>query len=155
MPHINELYDFVVAAIIVHNNEVLLVNHPRYDKWLPIGGHIELHEDPEVALLREIKEESGLEQISILSSRPDFKSPGFKPLVTPNYVDVHEANAPHRHISFTYLVESKSPDFVLSAEHNAMRWFTNAELRSSKYNLMEAVIFYAEAALALAQKQLD
>jgi ADP-ribose pyrophosphatase YjhB (NUDIX family) len=52
MPHIHELYDFVVTVFIVHKDKVLLVHHPRYGKWIPMGGHIELDEDPEEALFR-------------------------------------------------------------------------------------------------------
>ncbi len=47
MPHIHELYDFVVSAFIVHRGRVLLIYHKKYDEWLPIGGHVELDEDPE------------------------------------------------------------------------------------------------------------
>ena len=50
MPHIHALYDFVITVFIVHEDKVLLVNHPKYDKWIPMGGHIELNEDPETAL---------------------------------------------------------------------------------------------------------
>ena len=56
MPHIHDLYDFVVSAFIVHKGKVLLIYHKRYHEWLPIGGHIELDEDPQEALYREIKE---------------------------------------------------------------------------------------------------
>lgn len=34
MPHIHEKYDFVVSLLIVYAGRVLLVDHPRYDKWL-------------------------------------------------------------------------------------------------------------------------
>lgn len=34
MPHIHEKYDFVVSLLIVPDGKVLLVNHPRYGKWL-------------------------------------------------------------------------------------------------------------------------
>lgn len=61
MPHIHDKYDFVITVFIVYKDKVLLVHHPRYDKWIPMGGHIELDEDPEQALFREIKEETGLE----------------------------------------------------------------------------------------------
>ncbi len=153
MPHIHELFDYTITVFIVHIESVLLVNHPRYNKWIPIGGHVELDEDPEQALYREIVEETGLKNVRILSHRPSFKSPGTKQLLTPNYVDVHEANPPHKHISFTYLAISDSPDFVLSDEHVAMRWFTLPELRLPEYKLSEAVIFYALAALDLANNQ--
>lgn len=45
MPHIHELYDFTITVFIVHDGRVLLVNHPKYDKWIPMGGHIELDEE--------------------------------------------------------------------------------------------------------------
>ena len=57
MPHIHDLIDFIVDAYIVHNNSVLLILHKKLKIWLPIGGHIELNEDPDEALMREIKEE--------------------------------------------------------------------------------------------------
>ena len=44
-------------------------------RGLPLGGHIELHEDPEQAALREAKEESGLE-VELLGERPPTTSPG-------------------------------------------------------------------------------
>ena len=61
MPHIHELIDFVVDIYIVYKDKVLLIHHKELKKWLPIGGHIELDEDPEEALFREVKEECGLE----------------------------------------------------------------------------------------------
>ena len=53
------------------------IHHPAsmwgqaYNKWIPMGGHIELDEDVEAALYREIKEETGL-QVEILSKKPDI-----------------------------------------------------------------------------------
>src|SRR5256886_11095557 len=44
-----------------HKGKVLLIHHRKLDKWLPLGGHIELDEDPEQAALREAKEESGFD----------------------------------------------------------------------------------------------
>lgn len=150
MPHIHELYDFVVTPFIVFDNKVLLVNHPRYNKWIPMGGHIELNEDPDEALFREVEEETGLE-VEILSSKPDISSPGTKFLYTPNYVDVHEANSPHQHIAFIYFARAKSDKFKKSDEHEAIKWFTLEELEESQYDLSEAVKFYAAEAIKLAQ----
>lgn len=153
MPHIHELYDYTITVFIVNkNNQALLVNHPRYNKWIPMGGHIELNEDPEEALFREIKEETGLD-VTILSSKPDVKSDGTKFILTPNYVDVHEANVPHKHISFTYFALTDSDDFKLSDEHDAMKWFSEAELQEPEYELSEAVKFYCKEAIELARLQ--
>jgi len=152
MAHIHELYDFTISAYIVNDlGQILLVDHPNYKKWLPIGGHIDLDEDPEQALYREIQEECGL-NVTILSSKPEFDSQGTKFLLTPNYLDVHEAHQPHQHISLIYFAKTSSSDFVKSSEHDAMKWLDESELTDKKYNLSVAIIFYATEAIALARK---
>lgn len=150
LPHLNELYDFTITVFIVHDGSVLLVDHPRYKKWIPIGGHIEPDEDPETALFREISEETGL-KVTIMSRRPDFDAPGNKALLTPNYLDVHEANPPHQHISLTYFGIARTAEFVISDEHDDMKWFTADELVEKQYNLSSAVKFYSLSAIELAK----
>ena len=149
MPHIHEQFDFTVGVYIVFNQKVLLVNHPRYGHWIPIGGHIELDEDPDQALFREIQEEAGLE-VEILSTKPGFASPGTKTLLTPHYLDVHEANLPHHHINLTYFARATSDTAVLSDEHTALRWFSLADLADQQFNLSPAVQFYGREAIAAA-----
>ena len=149
MPHIHEQFDFTIGVYIVFNRKVLLVNHPRYGHWIPIGGHIELNEDPDQALLREIQEEAGL-QVEILTTKPAFISPGTKALLTPNYVDVHEANPPHHHINLTYFGRATNDTAVLSDEHMALRWFTLVDLADNQFNLSPAVQFYSREAIAAA-----
>jgi 8-oxo-dGTP diphosphatase len=153
MPHIHELYDFVITVFIVHEDKVLLVNHPRYSKWIGMGGHIELDEDPEQALFREIQEETGLE-VEILSHKPGFSSPNTKILYPPNFFDVHDANLPHRHIALIYFAKAKSANAVLSSEHTELKWFNKAELQDERYKLEPSVIFYAEHAINAARNGL-
>jgi ADP-ribose pyrophosphatase YjhB (NUDIX family) len=151
MPHIHELYDFTITVFIVHDGRVLLVNHPKYDKWIPMGGHIELDEDVEEALFREIKEETGLE-VEILSEKPAIDSPETKFLLTPAYLDVHQANPPHKHISFTYFARAKDDTFTLSNEHTAIKWFAKEDLEDPAYKLTPAIQFYCNEAIARAIK---
>jgi 8-oxo-dGTP pyrophosphatase MutT (NUDIX family) len=61
LPHIHEKIDFCAEAFIVYQNKVLLRVHDKYGFWLSIGGHVELDEDPTQAVIREVKEEVGLE----------------------------------------------------------------------------------------------
>ena len=53
MAHIHEKIDFTVAIFVVRDRRILLIHHRKLDRWLPLGGHIELDEDPEIAALRE------------------------------------------------------------------------------------------------------
>ena len=68
MAHLHEKIDFTVAIFVVHDGRVLLIHHRKLDQWLPLGGHIELDEDPEAAALREAKEESGLD-VELISGK--------------------------------------------------------------------------------------
>ncbi|HEY4964261.1 MAG TPA: NUDIX domain-containing protein [Candidatus Saccharimonadales bacterium] len=146
MPHINEKYDFVISVFIVHDNKVLLVNHPRYNKWIPMGGHIELDEDPDEALFREIEEETGLD-VEILSPRLSMQEVGVKFCYTPMHLEVHEANATHKHIALIYYGKSKTDKYVLSDEHTGIGWVDLEELESPKYNLSESDKFYCREAI--------
>ncbi len=69
MTHIHEKIDFVVSARIVYEDKILLVYHKLLQKWLPVGGHIELDETPEEAIFREVKEECGLD-IEVIGEKP-------------------------------------------------------------------------------------
>jgi len=53
MAHIHDKIDFTVAIFVVEHGRVLLIHHRKLDRWLPLGGHIELDEDPEQAALRD------------------------------------------------------------------------------------------------------
>lgn len=152
MPHIHELIDFVVSVIIVNPNadKVLLAEHPRYQKWLPIGGHIELTDDSDTTLLKEVKEECGLE-IAVLSERPNFTDPAAKPLWTPAYVDIHDANPPHKHHAFIYFAKASSEEYKQSEEHTSLRWFTLDEIQDPANALSESIKFYCKKAIEKAQ----
>ena len=58
----NKLEKHFTASALIINKEgkVLLVNHKKLGVWLYPGGHIELHETPDETLVREVKEETGL-----------------------------------------------------------------------------------------------
>jgi 8-oxo-dGTP pyrophosphatase MutT (NUDIX family) len=151
MPHIHEKYDFIVTVFIVYNDKVLLVHHPRYDKWIPMGGHVELDEDPEQALFREIHEETGLD-VEILSSKPNIEQNDTKFIYAPRYIDVHEANPPHKHIGLVYFAKAKNDKYVLSAEHTEINWLSVNDLDKPKYELSNSVKFYCREALTAAKE---
>src|SRR5437868_15224283 len=97
MAHIHEKIDFTVAIFVVHGGKVLLIHHRKLNKWLPLGGHIELDEDPEIAALREAKEESGLE-VELLGERPPTTGLGTRALIAPRFLDIHRISSTHEQI---------------------------------------------------------
>jgi 8-oxo-dGTP pyrophosphatase MutT (NUDIX family) len=101
MAHIHEKIDFTVAIFVVHQGRVLLIHHRKLNKWLPLGGHIELEEDPEQAALREAREESGLE-VELLGERPPTTEPGTRALIAPRFLDIHRITDTHEHIGMIY-----------------------------------------------------
>jgi 8-oxo-dGTP pyrophosphatase MutT (NUDIX family) len=147
MAHINELNDFVVVVLIVYQDRVLLVSHKKLKKWLPIGGHIELNEDPDEALFREVKEECGLE-IEVFNAKPKIVSEGTKSLYTPVFLDIHSISGIHKHIGLYYFAKAKSDQFLFNKEeHDDIRWFDENDLDDQKLDLSPAVKFYAKEAL--------
>ncbi len=87
--------------------KILLIHHRKLDKWLPLGGHIELDEDPEQAALREAKEESGLD-VELLGERPPTTSPGTRALIAPRFLDIHRISDTHEHIGMIYWARPQS-----------------------------------------------
>jgi ADP-ribose pyrophosphatase YjhB (NUDIX family) len=143
MPHIHEFMDFTIVAFVVHKSRVLLIYHKQLNKWLPLGGHIELDEDPEQALFREIMEESGLE-VEILAQKPAEQFAGRKFLYPPVYLDVHPITATHHHIGLVYFAKAATDQVTLAAdEHEAIRWFSEAELDDPTFDIQPDVRFYA------------
>jgi 8-oxo-dGTP pyrophosphatase MutT (NUDIX family) len=115
------------SAIVVSaaGDRALLLHHRKLSRWLQPGGHAEAGErEGEVVALREAREETGIEGLTLHPSAP-----------RPLDVDVHPIPArgdepAHRHMDLRYLVIA--PDGAtlrrLDAEVRALRWFTWDEL---------------------------
>jgi len=158
MAHIHEKIDFTVAIFVVHDGKILLIHHRKLDKWLPLGGHIELDEDPEQAARREAKEESGLD-VELLGERPPTTSPGTRALLAPRFLDIHRINETHEHIGMIYwarplLAEGHQPHggahgvtrptllALATAEHHDIRWCSLADLETLQPPMTDAVKWY-------------
>lgn len=147
MPHIHDLFDFVVTFYIVYGRKVLLVNHRLLKKWVPAGGHIELDENPDQALEREIWEETGLD-IEWPEKTPRGEPSETIPLYAPDYLDVHRFSEKHNHISLNYFLKAKSDAVRLAEkEHYDIRWFAEEDLDKPEFNLEPPIKFYAREAL--------
>ena len=147
MAHIHEKIDFTVAVFIVENGKVLLVHHRKLNKWLPIGGHIELEEDREQAALREAAEESGFE-VELIGDRPPVTEKGTKALIAPRFLDIHEITTTHQHIGMIYWARPKSGAMTLApAEHHDICWKSAEELDALVPPMSGAVKWYCRKAI--------
>jgi 8-oxo-dGTP pyrophosphatase MutT (NUDIX family) len=147
MAHIHEKIDFTVAIFVVQDRKVLLIHHRKLNKWLPLGGHIELDEDPEQAALREAEEESGL-QVELIGERPPTSGPGTRALIAPRFLDIHHITDSHEHIGMIYWARPKQGEVALAhEEHHDIRWCTEPDLEALQPAMSEAVKWYCRQAL--------
>jgi 8-oxo-dGTP pyrophosphatase MutT (NUDIX family) len=147
MAHIHEKIDFTAAVLVVQDGKVLLVLHRKLQRWLPLGGHIELDEDPETAAIREAREESGLE-IELVGERPPTTGDGTRALIAPRFLDIHRISESHEHIGLLYWARPTSGQVTLAAaEHADIRWCSAKELDGLQPPLSAAVKWYALKAL--------
>lgn len=123
--------ELVVAACIIRDNHrVLLIWHRRLKEWLPPGGHIKQNETPDYAVLREVREETGLE-IDLIDHRVSETIVGIKrQLPLPFFADVHSVGD-HDHCCFYYLARPKNREQPVTLnldEVEDYRWFEESEL---------------------------
>lgn len=105
----NKEKHFTSSALIVENNRVLLVYHKKLGVWLYPGGHIEKNENPDEALIREVKEETGLD-IEIISNKDDTLSDKKRDISSLHipYAILCELVGDHYHNDLIYLCEIKN-----------------------------------------------
>jgi 8-oxo-dGTP pyrophosphatase MutT (NUDIX family) len=110
---------FTASCYIVDaEGRLLLHHHKRLDRWLQMGGHVEADESPDLAALREGREESGLRDLAHVSD-------GIFDL------DIHPIPAAkgepeHAHFDIRYLACTASPEAAVAdrAESNDLAWVT-------------------------------
>jgi len=147
MAHIHEKIDFTVAIFVVHQGKILLIHHRGLNKWLSLGGHIELDEDPEMAAVREAKEESGLE-VELLGERPPTTGSGTRALIAPRFLDIHRISPTHEHIGMMYWARPKGGVLALAPEeHHDIKWCAAEDLDGLRPALSQAVRWYCLKAL--------
>ncbi len=104
---------------------VLLAYHNLYDSWAWLGGHADGDRDLLAAALREVREESGLEEVRPVS--PELYS------VEILTVDGHEKRgryvSSHLHLNVTYLLEADpaAPLRCKPDENSRVAWFALEE----------------------------
>jgi 8-oxo-dGTP diphosphatase len=117
-----------VGAIILDGDQILLEkrkNSPGKGKWAVPGGLVELGENVEQAVIREVKEETGLE----------VDEPRLVDVA--NYVSLGEKGAVMYHyVIIDYLVTVKSGKLKAASDADALKWVPFNEV--DEYDLTES-----------------
>jgi ADP-ribose pyrophosphatase YjhB (NUDIX family) len=103
-----------VGAVIVHNKQIVLIkrgNEPSRGKWTIPGGLVELAESPEDAVVREGKEETGL----------DVDTPALIDVVS-NVDWDEQGKVKYHYVIIDYLVHVKGGSAVAASDALELRW---------------------------------
>lgn len=125
---------FTASALIIENGKVLLVHHKKLNVWLYPGGHIEDTENPDEALVREVKEETGLD-IEVIGEKDESladQENDISVLHNP-YVVLCEHVGDHYHNDLVYLCKISGSNRELqhaASESHGIRFFSKEDLDS-------------------------
>lgn len=105
------------ALIVSSNGDILVLNrgatHPNFPGHLDLpGGEVEKNEDPSTAVIREIKEETGL-----------VVTPGACKLLFTKMQDTLT-----QHLLFSVRLADNNPKITLSWEHIKYEWVNQSDL---------------------------
>lgn len=129
---------FTATVYILEKNKVLLHLHPKLQKWLPPGGHLEANELPPECAKREALEETGLnieliKDENIWLTRWNAESFERPWLCLLENIPPHGSQAAHQHIDFIYVGRPIGGE--ISDSHRALhdiRWFSLDEVLALK-----------------------
>ncbi len=94
--------------------QVLLVQHKKLNRWLQPGGHLEQDADIVAAAMREAREESGLQDLRLLSDAI------FDLDVHP--IPARGTEAAHHHHDVRFLLQADSLAHCVREESHALAW---------------------------------
>jgi len=116
------------------HDRVLMHFHHKLQMWLYPGGHIEANEEPQEAMLREVKEEAGVAPVIVVCQQMadmiiDVDSNSVEELPAPLTIlcekIVDKTDGEHWHIDMIYLCHLPSNHIVDTSE---FKWISLSEL---------------------------
>lgn len=102
-------------------DQVLMAYHNLYDSWSWLGGHADGEEDLLKVVLREVKEESGIEKVEPVTE--DIFS--LEVLTVDGHEKRGEYVPSHLHLNVTYLLEADDSQRlrIKEDENSGVAWF--------------------------------
>lgn len=123
---------FTVSGFLVEDECTLLQFHGKEQIWLPPGGHIEPNEDPVQAVIREVREETGI-AAEIVPHAPPFAYSNVTQLPPPMSILVADVQArTHQHIDMIYALRPiAGADAAAPEQGHEFIWVSEPELESA------------------------
>jgi 8-oxo-dGTP diphosphatase len=124
---------FTVSGFLVDGPRTMLHWHKKLQLWLPPGGHVDPDEDPVQAVVREVREETGIaaEVIPHGPLLPFAEPPQIPPPLAIIVADVPQG--PHQHIDMSYALRPIAgvPPTAPDGDHGFV-WVTEDQLRRNE-----------------------
>lgn len=128
-----------VATGYIYDREqesFLFILHKKLGKWLPPGGHLHEGEEPHNGMLREVREETGVEgRILNLLKMPEVATRTVEQLPTPfcmlsEIIPAGPNEDEHVHIDFVYVVEIdfSEPLYLCQEEVALAKWVSSEKV---------------------------
>ena len=123
----NQMAHFTASIWTVNKarTKTLMVYHNLYDSWSWIGGHADGNEDLRVVALRELQEETGIRNASLVT-QGIFS---LETLAVSGHMKKGKYVPGHLHLNVTFLAEADENETltVNEAENSAVKWWTFEE----------------------------
>lgn len=120
----NKVAHFTTSIWTVNKErtKTLMVYHKIYDSWSWIGGHADGEEELYKVALRELKEETGVENAALVSK--DIFS--LEILTVDGHMKKGKYVPSHLHFNITYLAEAEEEQnlIVNEEENTGVKWFS-------------------------------
>ncbi len=120
------------AWVLSHDRRhCLLVHHRKLNRWLQPGGHADGQADIAEVALREVREESGLQDLELVGSEEHLMPLDIDVHCIPARTDTsgHVVEDAHEHHDIRFLVVAAAGQkLILSDESHDLRWFTHDEV---------------------------
>lgn len=127
---------FTATVYIFEKEKSLLVYHKKIKKWLPPGGHLDENERPDLAAIREAKEETGLEIELIEDENIKIEAPNATSFPRPylclyEKIPAYKDESAHFHMDMIYIARVKGGQQRAALDEIAeMRWFSIDEIEA-------------------------
>lgn len=106
------------AMLISENRERILLNHHAiFKRWMNFGGHADGEEDIESVARRELIEESGISNLTLVGD--SF----FDVDVHPIAANPAKKEGAHSHFDIRFLYKTPETEFAISRESLGIKWF--------------------------------